>query len=142
MPISADLSYAHLYFANFRNAILANANLTGASLLETAFAGTKVSATKGLATCVHEGPSILDYRTLQQFGQLPLSFLRGCGLPDNLIEYLPSLLNEPIQFYSCFISYSSKDDDFARRLHADLQDRGHPLLIRAGGHEDRRPSPH
>jgi hypothetical protein len=27
----------------------------------------------------------------------------------------------PIEFYSCFISYSSKDDDFARRLHADLQ---------------------
>jgi hypothetical protein len=46
------------------------------------------------------------------------------GLPDNLIEYLPPLLNQAIQFYSCFISYSSKDDDFARRLHADLQDKG------------------
>jgi hypothetical protein len=31
---------------------------------------------------------------------------------------------EPIQFYSCFISYSSKDHDFAERLHADLQARG------------------
>jgi hypothetical protein len=38
-----------------------------------------------------------------------------------LIEYLPSLLNEAIQFYSCFISYSSKDQAFANRLHADLQ---------------------
>src|SRR6266436_5046549 len=27
----------------------------------------------------------------------------------------------PIQFYSCFISYSSKDQEFAERLHADLQ---------------------
>ena len=26
--------------------------------------------------------------------------------------------------YSCFISYSSKDEEFARRLHADLQDKG------------------
>jgi hypothetical protein len=29
-----------------------------------------------------------------------------------------------IQFYSCFISYSSKDQDFANRLHTDLQSAG------------------
>jgi TIR domain len=34
------------------------------------------------------------------------------------------LLREPIQFYSCFISYSSKDQNFAERLHADLQNNG------------------
>jgi hypothetical protein len=51
-------------------------------------------------------------------------FLRGCGLPDALIDYLPSLLNQPIQFYPCFISYSTEDDAFAKRLHADLQDKG------------------
>jgi TIR domain len=41
-----------------------------------------------------------------------------------LIEYLPSLFNQPIQHYSCFISYSSKDDEFANRIHADLQNKG------------------
>lgn len=30
--------------------------------------------------------------------------------PDRLIDYLPSLLNQTIQYYSCFISYSLKDD--------------------------------
>ena len=30
----------------------------------------------------------------------------------------------PIQYHSCFISYSSKDELFAKRLRADLQDRG------------------
>jgi hypothetical protein len=50
--------------------------------------------------------------------------LRGCGLPDHLIEYLPSLRGDAIQFYSCFISYSSKDQMFADRLHADLQNAG------------------
>jgi hypothetical protein len=34
------------------------------------------------------------------------------------------MLNEPIQFYSCFISYSHKNEDFAQRLYADLQNKG------------------
>jgi hypothetical protein len=61
---------------------------------------------------------------LQQSGRLPLAFLRGCGLPDRLLDYLPSLLDEAIEYYSCFISYSSEDDAFAKRLHADLQNSG------------------
>ena len=61
---------------------------------------------------------------LTKSGPLPLVFLRGCGLPDTLIDYVPSLLNQPIQFYSCFISCSTKDSSFAERLHSDLQSRG------------------
>src|ERR1700687_3129063 len=55
---------------------------------------------------------------------LPIPFLRGVGLPDRLIDYLPSLFDQAIQHYSCFISYSTKDQDFADRLHADLQNKG------------------
>jgi hypothetical protein len=42
-------------------------------------------------------------------------FLRGCGVPDALISYIPSLIGSmsPIQFYSSFISYSAKDKPFA-----------------------------
>jgi hypothetical protein len=68
--------------------------------------------------------STIDHRTLARSGPLPLVFLRGCGLPETLIDYLPSLLNQPFQFYSCFISYASKDHAFAERLHADLQNKG------------------
>jgi hypothetical protein len=32
-----------------------------------------------------------------------------------------SLVSNPIEYYSCFISYSSKDEDLAKRLYADLQ---------------------
>jgi TIR domain len=72
------------------------------------------------------GASVIDHRTLEKskFKPLPLAFLRGVGLPDNLIEYLPSIFNQAIQHYSCFISYSSKDDEFADRIHADLQNSG------------------
>jgi hypothetical protein len=45
-------------------------------------------------------------------------------LPDTFIDYIPSLFNQPLQFYSCFISYSSRDQEFAERLYADLQNKG------------------
>jgi hypothetical protein len=57
-------------------------------------------------------------------GELPEIFLRGVGFSDTFITYIRSLVGKPIEFYSCFISYSSKDDDFAQRLYADLQSKG------------------
>jgi hypothetical protein len=45
--------------------------------------------------------------------------LSGCGVPEEFIEMIPALVGmlQPIQFYSCFISYSGKDEEFARRLY-------------------------
>jgi TIR domain len=60
---------------------------------------------------------------LQKSGPLLLKFLRSLGLQDNFIDYLPLLLNQPIQHYSCFISYSTRDQEFAERLYADLQNK-------------------
>jgi len=51
-------------------------------------------------------------------------FLRGAGLPDTFIDYARSLITRPIQYYTCFISYSSKDQEFVERLYADLQSKG------------------
>jgi hypothetical protein len=55
---------------------------------------------------------------------MPEGFLRGAGVPDDFIVYMRSLVAKPIEFYSCFISYSSKDQEFAERLYADLQQKG------------------
>ena len=71
---------------------------------------------KGLKSCRHAGPSTIDHRTLAKSGELPLAFLRGCGLPDMLIDIVPALRGSVIERYSCFISYSSKDAAFAKRL--------------------------
>jgi hypothetical protein len=35
-----------------------------------------------------------------------------------------SLTGQAFEFYSCFISYSTRDQELAERLHADLQDKG------------------
>jgi len=53
-------------------------------------------------------------------GRIPQEFLRGCDVPDQFITYARSLMGQAIEFYSCFISYSSHDQLFAERLHADF----------------------
>jgi uncharacterized protein YjbI with pentapeptide repeats len=120
----ADLTGTILSDANLSATDLTDANLTEATLHGTVFGETNLSAVIGLDTCEHLGPSPIDFGTLQKSGQLPLPFLRGLGLPDHLIEYLSSRINLAIAYHSCFISYSSRDQDFADRLHADLQDNG------------------
>jgi uncharacterized protein YjbI with pentapeptide repeats len=125
----ADLSGADLSGANLFNTILSGVDLSGANLggaifLETYLTNVNLSNVIGLDTCEHMGPSNIEFRTLKRNPNLPLVFLRGVGLPDEFINYLPSLLNQALQFYSCFISYSVKDQDMAERLHADLQNKG------------------
>ena len=120
----ANFCRASLRLANLRDAKLDGMNLTDTLLGATIFGNVDFTGVIGLETCKHKGPSIIDHQTLQKSGTLPLAFLRGVGLPENLIEYLPSLFNRAVQLYSCFISYSAKDEDFAKRLHADLQNNG------------------
>ena len=131
---STDLTFAILESADLRGARLEWANLTSITVPDTdldaaVFAGTVLgdvdfSRARGLEGVEHTAPSVIDERTLRKSWPLPDVFLRGVGLSDQYIEYLPSLMGRAIEFYSCFISYSSQDDEFARRLHADLQDNG------------------
>ena len=120
----AVLTEAYLVGANFTNAELRGAELSMVLVGSTVFGNTNLTDAKGLELCRHATASVIDHATLRKSGRLPLNFLRGCGLPDTLIEYIPSLLNDPLQFYSCFISYSSKNQLFADRLYADLQNKG------------------
>jgi len=126
--VMADLSEANLSKATFTGANLSRATLRGADLseavfIETVFGETNLTAVQGLETCHHSGPSTLDHRTITGSGPLPMAFLRGCGLPDVLIDSLYSLLDEPMQVY-CFISHASKDHAFAKRVYADRQNNG------------------
>ncbi|MDX2417753.1 MAG: toll/interleukin-1 receptor domain-containing protein [Xanthomonadales bacterium] len=121
---NADLSETYLYETNLQSANLGGANLKNAKLSETIFADTDLSSTKNLEYCKHHWKSNLDIQTLERSGSLPIAFLRGCGLPELLIDYLPSILNQAVEYYSCFISYSHENKDFADRLHAQLQDKG------------------
>jgi hypothetical protein len=129
---SADLFGAILYAANLTDAVLFGANLnqanldacdmTRAAIGTTSFGDSDLSSVKGLATVKHVSPSMIGIDTIYRSkGNIPESFLRGCGVPDDFITYVKSLTGKTIEFYSCFISYSSKDDTFASQLHVNLQ---------------------
>jgi len=131
----ADLSWADLTKANLTEAMLAHAILRGTHLSEANFAGAWVPQTlfcdvdlsevKGLAATVNFVPFTIGIDTIYRSkGQIPEVFLRSSGVPDTMIAYIGSLVGQPIQYYSCFISYSSKDQECAERLHADLQTKG------------------
>ena len=118
----ANLSNADLSGADFTGADLTRAKLTGALASHTVFADNDLSSTIGLEEVRHEGPSTVGIATVYRSkGNIPISFLLGAGVPEDFATYMKSLTGTVIEFYSCFISYSTKDQDFADRLYADLR---------------------
>jgi uncharacterized protein YjbI with pentapeptide repeats len=130
----ADLSSAVLDESDLRETMLLDTNFSNTCLNGTAFhnctmGGTQLgnidlSQAKGLETVKHFAPSTIGIDTIYlSNGNIPEVFLRGAGVPEPFIVQMKSLVAamSPIEFYSCFISYSSKDQEFAERLHADLR---------------------
>ena len=118
----ADLRETILVEADLGGANLGGADLSGAILHGTHFADVDLSSVVGLTDAQHVGPSTVGIDTLyRSAGKIPDAFLRGCGVPDRFIEYVGSLIGKAFEFYSCFISYSFHDSDFAKLLHARMQ---------------------
>jgi hypothetical protein len=132
--IDAILEYTDLGFANLSNTtfngvylsnvILSGANLSNTIILSAFFGAVDLSTVKGLETVKHHAPSTIGIDTIiKSQGRIPENFLRNAGVPSSIIEQIPALIGslKPIDYYSCFISYSSKDQAFAEQLYADLR---------------------
>jgi len=125
--LETNLSGACLTQANLCAASLVNSQLFGtdfreANLRSTVFGNLDLESATGLKMANHYGPSTIGVDTIfLSRGQIPDMFLRGAGVPEAFIAYMKSLVVKPIEYYSCFISYSSKDEEFVRKLHLDLQ---------------------
>jgi hypothetical protein len=100
---NADLTGADLSRTDLTEADLRGTNLTGARLTESdlnnAIIGFSIlgdvdlSAVKGLITVQHLGPSVMGIDTLlASGGNIPEVFLRGVGLTEAFITYLPALI--------------------------------------------------
>ncbi len=121
----ADLSGADLTEANLNEAVLRNTCLADAMVEGTFFGNIDLSTTRGLEALHHFGPSVIGIETIHRSkGNISELFLRRAGVPEDFITFMRSLAGSPLEFYSCFISYSTKDQEFADRLYADLQNKG------------------
>jgi hypothetical protein len=141
----AQLIKANLMGTMFTYADLKMCNFTDAVLGGNSFGDSDLSQTIGLDTVRHWSRSYIATNTFSKSkGKISELFLRGCGLSDWEIEmvklYRPGLdanqiteiaqqiyqlqTKSGIQYYSCFISYNSRDETFARQLYDDLQNNG------------------
>lgn len=138
-----NLSEADISGANLNGAKLINANLTKTQAVGTNFTGADLTG-----SCI-EGWNI-DHRTKLdgvmcryiyllngkqerrpnigefsdgQFSQLfeKVFYTANLILGMRGIESIPSLFNEALKYESCFISYSSRDEEFAKKLYNDLK---------------------
>lgn len=103
-----------------------NADLSGATIENLTFSDFDFRDVKGLEAITHKGPSTIGIDSLyRSYGKIPPAFLKNSGVPDEMITYAPSLIEaqgSPLQFLSCFISYSFADEAFAQKLYSRLRD--------------------
>lgn len=123
--INADLKGAGCWHTEFTDAILKGADLSHCWIGWTIFGEVDLGEVHGLETIDHHAPSVIGIGSVHKSGgNIPESFLRGCGVPETFITFARSLVGKAIDFYSCFISFTETDDAFSERLHNDLQAAG------------------
>jgi TIR domain len=63
-------------------------------------------------------------RSICRVGRFPKHSCVAAAYPEEFIVFIAQMGGHPIEFDSCFISYSTLDQEFAERLQADLQNEG------------------
>ncbi len=135
----ANLSHANLGGTIFRKTHLHNAKCMDADVRDTLFVDTDLSAVGGLDTVHHLGPSIIDISTIyRSHGKISEKFLRSAGVPEVFLDFVRKQGKRPFDYFTCFISYASEDQDFVEKLHQSLQAAGVHLLVRSRKFATRR----
>ncbi|MEA2413721.1 MAG: hypothetical protein QOI58_378 [Thermoanaerobaculia bacterium] len=108
-------------FSVFRRSLLEESDFTDTQFIQNAFADVSLRNVRGLDGIHDSARNSIGIDTFFESGGLPDSFLRESGVPEEFIQYAASLVGKAIAYYSCFLSHSSKDNEFTRRLYNDLQ---------------------
>ena len=130
---AVTLRQTSLFKTNLEFVKLNRANLMGTIFVSVKFNSTNffqadmflasfnrcssLSKAKNLDQLFIEGNISIDNMTLRKcINHLPNKFLFGIGYTDDEIKYLRSMYSRSITYYSCFISYSHKDQEFTDTL--------------------------
>lgn len=126
--LDVEFSNANLSRTNFYRANLCGASFIGANVFctnfresamgQTIFANLDMETCVGLDSVVHSTHSSIAMECLYRSGShLPLAFLKGVGLSQILLEYLPSLMRQVVRSNS--IPASSATVTVTRRSRED-----------------------
>jgi uncharacterized protein YjbI with pentapeptide repeats len=136
----ATLDHADLSDSNLVSTEFSATSVNGTVLRNTRFGGTSIidtdlSRTVELGRALHYRPSAIDTSSLrltcnglegqpEYLREEFFQFLSLSGLDDELTAVVRLWTGRPVEYYSVFISHSSLDKEFARKLYRDLQDLG------------------
>jgi hypothetical protein len=131
----SKLGSANLTGSNLSYALLRRAGVSGTIFDQARFEGTimiaiDLSLAQGLSKIRPAGPSSIDIDTiLKSKARIPEGFLRGCGYDPRIQQVLVGTQEQrrstvkqweeegnAIRLPSCFISYSTADQEFVDRL--------------------------
>jgi hypothetical protein len=134
----ADLSYANLHNANLMRAFLGNARLNHAILTDanfiraylpetdfenavcggTTFSMTELTLARGLENIQHLGRSEIGIQTLYWTErQLPERFLRGCGIPIELLTGVRQIDRRLMKYHAVFIIHTLDAEEVAEAIY-------------------------
>jgi uncharacterized protein YjbI with pentapeptide repeats len=127
----AQLKGALLYKTTIQEAILNGASFDGALIARARFSHVDLSRATNLHNAVHLAPAGIDLDTLEltaaglngKASDDVETFLRDAGLPSEYLDSFQRRLNSG-KFYSCFISHSSEDQTFCRKLYYRMKAEG------------------
>jgi hypothetical protein len=128
----ADLSGANLVSAEISETNLHNTVFKDARFGHTTILETDLSPAIDLGSTDHHLPSAIDSQSLRLSAagladkpeyqrQEFFRFLFAAGLDDQFFPAVHSWVGAPVEYHSIFISHSSLDKDFARKIYRDLQ---------------------
>jgi len=117
-----DLSFSKLFGSTFEESTVEDANFAQAMFDETRLLGIDLSEASSIQKG-HIQTSSLDVNTMfRSSGQRDV--LTRFGVPELLVDYLPSFTETAISFYSAFISYSKSNSNIANEIHDALSEAG------------------
>ena len=121
----ANLESAFLNGTSFVRARLAGARLAGAEVGRTLLCDVSLADVQGLGDLRHAANSEISFSTLVRSGfQIEEQFLQSAGVSPGLLDDLRRGKRFGTDYQTCFVSYSSRDADFARALYYALTEAG------------------
>lgn len=126
----ANMKRADMKGANFILTTFDKVDFEDAMLGQSHFGYSPIRNCRGLQQVVYTSQSHADFLTLRHSTRLPNEFVHHLDVELDQYDLITRLRGD--FYYDCFISYSTKDEGFVRRLRDTLVTRGVPCWFAPG----------